>query len=282
MCGNMHSRQIEFFGEEGQKKLLLNHSIIVGTGGVGSHVAQQLAFLGVGAITLIDGDHLEETNLNRLIGVKAGDPLGMPKVDIAERNILSIKTDIQVAKIQDSFITKSGFRALRQADIVFGCVDNDGARLVLNEFCLAYELPYIDIASDIMPDGLEYGGRIVSVFNDKGCLYCRGEIDEVNAGKDLENPKARKDREAIYGVMKDELGETGPSVVSINGVVASLAVTEFMLHFTGKRMAQLFLNYTGSRGIVNNRDKSDDDCYYCNVVRGQGDNANLYRYLRSD
>ena len=282
MCGNMNSRQIEFFGEEGQKKLLLNHSIIVGTGGVGSHVAQQLAFLGVGAITLIDGDHLEETNLNRLIGVKAGDPLGMPKVDIAERNILSIKTDIQVAKIQDSFITKSGFRALRQADIVFGCVDNDGARLVLNEFCLAYELPYIDIASDIMPDGLEYGGRIVSVFNDKGCLYCRGEIDEVNAGKDLENPKARKDREAIYGVMKDELGETGPSVVSINGVVASLAVTEFMLHFTGKRMAQLFLNYTGSRGIVNNRDKSDDDCYYCNVVRGQGDNANLYRYLRSD
>jgi len=281
MNGDKYSRQIKFFGEEGQKKLLLNHAVIVGTGGVGSHVAQQLAFLGVGAITLIDGDLLEETNLNRLIGVKAGDPLGMPKVDIAERNILSINTDIQVAKIQDSFITESGFRALKQANIVFGCVDNDGARLVLNEFCLAYELPYIDIASDIMPDGLEYGGRIVTVFNDKGCLYCWGEIDEDNAGKDLENPEARKDREAIYGVMKDELCETGPSVVSINGVVASLAVTEFMVHFTGKRMAQPFLNYMGSRGIVNNRDKSDDDCYYCNAARGQGDKACLDRYLGS-
>lgn len=281
MRGNKHSRQIEFFGEEGQKKLLLNHVVIVGTGGAGSHVAQQLAFLGVGAITLIDGDPLEETNLNRLIGVKAGDPLGMPKVDIAERNILSINTDIQVAKIQDSFITESGFRALRQANIVFGCVDNDGARLVLNEFCLAYELPYIDIATDIMPDGLEYGGRVVTVFNNKGCLYCWSEIDEEDAGKDLENPEAKKDRDAIYGVMKDELGETGPSVVSINGIVASLAVTEFMLHSTRKRMAQPFLNYTGSRGIVNGRNKLDDDCYYCNAVRGQGDKANLDRYLRS-
>jgi len=83
-------------------------------------------------------------------------------------------------------------------------------------------------------------------------------------------------------VMKNELGETGPSVVSINGVVASLAVTEFMLHFTGKRMAQPFLNYMGNRGIVNKRNKLDDDCYYCNAVRGQGDKANLDRYLRSD
>lgn len=281
MSCKRYSRQIGFFGKRGQKELSRIHAILVGVGGVGSHVAQQLSFLGVEAITLIDNDLLEETNLNRLIGVNAGDPIGMPKVDIAERNIISINQNIQVTKIQDSFITKSGFQTLKEANIVFGCVDNDGARLVLNEFCLAYELPYIDIASDIMLDGSEYGGRIVSIFDNKGCLYCWDQIDGEEAGKDLENSEARRDRETIYGVTKDELDGTGPSVVSINGVVASLAVTEFMLHTSGKRTAYPFLIYMGSWGIVNKGNKLENDCYYCNMVRGQGDKVDLDRYLGS-
>lgn len=281
MSGEKHSRQVSFFGEKGQIKLSLSHAVIVGIGGVGSHVAQQLAFLGVGTIALIDDDLLEETNLNRLIGVLASDPLGKPKIDIAERNIISIDSDIKVKKLQKSFITKSGFKTLKKASIVFGCVDNDGARLVLNELCLAYELPFIDIASNIIPDGLEYGGRIVSVFDDNGCLYCWDEIDGEEAGKYLEDPGVRKDREHIYGVVRDELGDVGPSVVSINGVVASLAITEFMVHTTGKRMAHPFLNYLGSRGIVNTRKKSKTDCFYCKTIRGQGDQANLNRYLNT-
>jgi molybdopterin/thiamine biosynthesis adenylyltransferase len=273
-------RQISFFGEEGQKKIALNNALIIGVGGIGSHIAQQLAYLGVGMITIIDNDLVDETNFNRLIGVKNDDSSGMPKVDIAERNILSINPKIRVQKIQKSFITFSGFQALKNATIVFGCVDENGSRLVLNEFCLAYKLPYIDAASDIISGGLEYGGRIVSIFDDNGCLYCWGEIDMDEAEKYLDNPMAQKDRQVIYGLSKDELGESGPSVVSINGIVASIAVTEFVLHFTGKRAANPFLNYTGSRGIVNKREKPKSDCYYCKNIRGKGDKADLERYLR--
>lgn len=53
------------------------------------------------------------------------------------------------------------------------------------------------------------------------CLVCMGELDPVEAGRDLERPEERENRRAIYGVTEDLLGARGPSVVSINGVVAS-------------------------------------------------------------
>jgi len=278
--GDRFQRQTAFFGKDGQEKLSRIRAVVVGTGGIGSHVIQQLAFLGVGSITMIDGDPIEETNLNRLVGYRNGDKIGTPKVQIATRNVNEINSVIKISQVVDSFISADGYDALKKANFVFGCVDNDGARLVLNEFCLAYELPLIDIASDILFDGSEYGGRIVTVVDESGCLYCAGEIDPVAAGIDLENPDARRDREAIYGVKKDALSGTGPSVVSINGVVASFGVTEFMLHVTGKRKGQFIRNYLGSRGIINSRSKEHNDCYYCKSVRGTGDRANMQRYLK--
>lgn len=278
--GERFNRQTAFFGAEGQEKLTQTDVVVVGTGGIGSHVIQQIAFLGVGSITLIDEDPIDETNLNRLIGYRDGDKIGTPKVQIAARNVKEINPMINVTQVPDSFISIDGYKALKKADFVFGCVDNDGARLVLNEFCLVYDVPLIDIASDILFDGTEYGGRIVAVVDATGCLYCAGEIDPVAAGRDLENPDARKDRKAIYGVQKGVLAGTGPSVVSINGLVASLGVTEFMLHITGKRNAQFIRNYLGSRGIVNSRSKEHDDCYYCKAVRGKREKANMAKYIK--
>lgn len=281
VVGERHSRQVAFFGAEGQKAIQRIKAVIVGVGGIGSHVAQQLAFLGVRSITLIDDDTLDESNLNRLIGARSDDPMGMKKVDIVERHILSIDPRVKVSKVDESFISRNGYGAAKEATVVFGCVDLDGPRLVLNEFCLAYELLYVDVASDIMPDGAEYGGRVVAIFDANGCLYCWGEIDSTQAGVDLETQEARKDRESIYGVPVSALGSTGPSVVSINGVVASLAVTEFMLHFTKVRDARKYLAYYGTRGIVSNRPDPPDSasCYYCTHVRRQGDRAALNRYL---
>jgi molybdopterin-synthase adenylyltransferase len=274
-----YSRQISFFGKEGQLKISQNHAIIIGVGGIGSHIAQQLAFLGVEMISIIDHDLLEETNFNRLIGTKHDDPLGTAKVDIVERNILSINPSIKVQKLQNSFLSKPGYDILKSGSIVFGCIDEDGPRFVLNEFCLAYNLPYIDSATDILQGGKDYGGRVVSIYDDKGCLYCWEEIDIEEANKFLENPMAKKDRQNIYGISKEELVRSGPSVVSINGIIASIAVTEFMLQTTGMRPAIPYLTYRGNRGIVNSRAKTDNSCYYCKNVRGEKDNSKMERYL---
>ena len=78
-------RNIELFGESGQQRLRESRVAVVGVGGLGTHVVQQLALLGVGALTLVDGEELSESNKNRYVGVRHDDPVpGSRKVDLAE------------------------------------------------------------------------------------------------------------------------------------------------------------------------------------------------------
>lgn len=265
---NRYERQERLFGKEGQEKLGRTHVVIVGVGGIGSHVAQQLAHLGVGNITFIDDDKLEDTNLNRLIGVYDNDKIGTPKVEIIERLIKQINPNLAVNSIPDTVVSKAGFEALKNGDFIFGCVDNDGVRSFINEVAQAFEIPYLDVATGIDPEDMDYGGRMIFI-NGECCLYCLNEIDHEEVRIYFESPEAKNDREEIYGINKDDLGDSGPSVVNLNGILASLATTEFMIYMTGLRKPKKFLNYNGKMGTLNNRtDNPNEGCYYCNSVRG--------------
>ena len=279
-----YDRHMPLFGRSGQERLGACHVAIVGVGGLGTHVVQQLTLLGVGCLSLIDSEELAETDRNRYVGVRRHDPVpGMRKVDIGERLIQSINSEIQVAKVFDSVVSEPGFAALRAASHVFGCLDSEGARLILNEYCAAYEKPYIDLASDIIPgDPPNFGGRICVTWDAPGCIVCYDLLDMAEAQEDLAGPAAQRDRKAIYGVSTDDLGRSGPSVVSLNGVVASVGVMEFMLGVTGVRSPRRLLKYHGQRGVVTVvSDAPAPDCYYCANVRGRGDAADVYRYVTS-
>lgn len=277
-------RHLALFGHEGQQKINAAHVSVIGAGGLGSIALQQLALLGAGRMSVIDSEELAESNRNRYVTARVSDPIpGTRKVDIAERLIKEIDPSIRVDKIADSFITEQGFRAVIEADFVLGCLDSEGARLVLNELCAAYEKPYIDLASDVVPgDPLEYGGRVCSVvWSQPGCLVCRGVIDLEEAQRDLLTPEARRDRDALYGVDRAALGRSGPSVVSLNGVIASLGVTEFMVAVTGLRDPKSLLTFYGRTGrLTTSIDQPEPDCYYCNAVRGKGAGADVQRYVR--
>jgi len=227
-------RSIRFFGREGQEKLAACRAAVVGVGGLGTHVVQQLAHLGVGALVLIDSEDLDTTNLNRYVGTRHDDRIpGTPKVDIGERTVAGIDPTIRIRKVRDSLVSIDAYDGLIGSDCIFGCLDSEGARLVLNELCSAYARPYIDLASDILPGNPpSYGGRACTNWDGEGCLVCWGVLDIAEAQRELEDPEARKNRQAIYGVDRADLEEAGPSVVSVNGVVASLGVTEFMLGVT--------------------------------------------------
>ena len=98
---------------------------------------------------------------------------------------------------------------------------------------------------------------------------------------DLAGPDAKRRRGDIYGVPTNTLAASGPSVVSINGVVTSVAVTEFMLGVTGVRAPNLLLTYWGRTGKVTARtNPSVPDCYYCKGLRGTRDKADVHRYVR--
>jgi len=76
------------------------------------------------------------------------------------------------------------------------------------------------------------------------------------------------------------LGGTGPSVSPVNGVVASLAVTEFMLAVTGMAKPRRLVNYVGHLLRLTTAKAPESDCYYCKGIRGSGVAADVERYLR--
>jgi hypothetical protein len=100
--------------------------------------------------------------------------------------------------------------------------------------------------------------------------------------RELDNPDIIRERDAIYGVKRSLLAKTGPSIVSINGVVASLAVTEFVVSVTGIRKPRRNITYYGHLGkATDSTDEPHADCYYCNSIRGSGDKADINRYINS-
>ena len=92
-----YDRQELLFGRRGQQKIEALKVGIVGLGGLGSHVAQQLAYLGVSGYALVDGDRVTLSSLNRVVGaVPADAEEGTWKVDAAAGLILSIQPEARV------------------------------------------------------------------------------------------------------------------------------------------------------------------------------------------
>lgn len=281
-------RQQKFFGAEGQNKLENARVVVVGIGGIGTHVVQQLAYLGVGRgdrgwIGLVEFEELDETNRNRNVGSWHDDPIpGSSKTALATRHIKLIDPEINVRQSDDNELRSiPAYELVKASDVAMGCLDTDGARMVFNELCLAYGIPYIDLATDIEPgEEAVYGGRIFSRWHgSRGCLVCSGEIDVAQATLDLASPLAHEDRRRLYGVDMKNLAGKGPSVVSLNGVIASLGVTELMCALTGLRPPARFINYRGDRSIASTRQVGSSGCYYCDAVSGTKRNAGVERYI---
>lgn len=267
-----YDRNIRLFGTAGQDRIAATHVVLAGVGGLGSHVAQQLAYLGVGRFTLIDPDHVELSNLNRLIGATLEDAeLSRPKVEVGRRSILAVRPDAAVEVTTNAIRSAETVRLPDDADVVFGCLDDDLPRLSLTEACSRRALPYIDVASDAGEDDgfLWYGGRVVVSVDGRRCLSCCGELDQRALALASMNDHQRAADEAIYGVDRVLLGAGGPSVVSVNGVVASLAVTECLVLITGLREPIGRLTYYGHRGVVTAPEECDSsNCYYCSKLYG--------------
>jgi tRNA A37 threonylcarbamoyladenosine dehydratase len=95
---------------------------IVGLGGGGSHIIQQLAHIGFKNFVLYDGDHIEESNLNRLVGSTVFDvEISSPKIDIARRVIRGLQPDSKITAYAKGWQEDS--LQLRNCDLIFGCID---------------------------------------------------------------------------------------------------------------------------------------------------------------
>lgn len=275
-------RQILMFGQAGQRKIETQKVGIVGAGGLGSQVAQALAYTGVREFVIVDDDRLDETNMNRQAGAVPSD-VGRLKAEFAADLIRRINPAAEVTAVTKNLRTREAMTALIGETVIFGCVDHDGPRLVLTELAAAYSIPLIDTATEIFPETVgqpfHFGGRVVVARPGDYCLFCADQIDRERAKEDLESPEVRALRRRHgYGLGNDT---PAPSVFALNGIIANHAVMEFIAMTTGLREPARRLTYKGDRGVVTSSDdRRKADCFTC-ATCGQRETANIWRYTAS-
>lgn len=278
--GRYH-RNTLLFGAEGQRKLRGTSVAVVGVGGLGSPLIQHLALLGVNRITSVDDEELDETNRNRFVGARHTDAVpGNPKVELADRLIREINPDVESIPLRCGLVSEAAFAAVKAADWVFGCFDNDGPRAILNELSAAYARPYIDLASDVPAPGV-YGGRVCVALNGNGCLDCLNLLDRRAVRRYMDTNEQRDGEDAVYGIDKGALEQKGPSVSPVNGVIAALGATEFMVAVTELRAPTRLQEYRGWESkVVVIKDEPRANCLYCKGILGKPADADVERFLR--
>jgi molybdopterin/thiamine biosynthesis adenylyltransferase len=276
----VYHRQALALGDDGHRKLEQATVGIVGLGGLGSAVAQQLAYLGIRSFLLVDDDNVERSNLNRLVGATPK-TIGQPKADVAAEHIRSINAGANVRVLPTNVRSIEALRGLSQCDVIFGCVDTDSGRLILNELANAYLIPYIDCGVGIEVEAgqiKDAGGRVIVWIPGRPCLLCTKEIDTRVAAEELESAEQREFRKRYGYVTGASIPE--PAIVSLNGVVASLAVTEFLALIAGVRESRHYTFYDMlEQRVVPRVVNMEDKCAAC-CLAGVGTKANLDRYAR--
>jgi molybdopterin/thiamine biosynthesis adenylyltransferase len=236
-------RQAPWFTAAGQRKLGRLRVGIVGAGGTGSTLAQNLVFLGARDFVIIDHDNSDETSMNRLVTATAAD-VGTPKAMLARRLIKAVAPDARVEMFTSTTQALAALNAVKSVDALFGCVDNDGARVVLNELALAYGIPYFDLAVGIEAERGRVdaaGGRLAVVLPGGPCLYCMNQIDKEEARYWLATP----DQQAFMRRQGYVLGmdAAAPSVVAVNATIAAAAATEFAVYVSGLRAVSVYTDF---------------------------------------
>jgi hypothetical protein len=230
----MFDRNVRAFGTAVQQTLGDLRIGIVGCGGIGSAVAEQLVRLGVRHFVLIDPDDLTESNLTRVYGSAAND-VGQPKVQVLTRHLIGIAPAVNCDPIRAMATLEPTARCLVSCDVVFGCTDDNAGRLVLSRLASYLLTPVIDsgvlLSSNAEGELTGIDGRITTLSPGQGCLVCRGRIDLARAGAELLTPEERVRRENEG--YAPALARTEPAVVAFTTLVSATAVSELLERLIG-------------------------------------------------
>jgi molybdopterin-synthase adenylyltransferase len=263
------------------------HALIVGCGGTGSILAEALGRAGIGALTVIDGDALEATNLNRWQG---GEPwmVQKPKALLLGRRLRAMFPEMQVRYQARSVFHPSAEPLLRDADVLFGAVDADAPRLFLNRVALQHLVPYFDVGVAVTTDedrAVDFRTRVFAVYpGTSACLECTGFalFDREEARRAfLDERTAAELRQAGYVTGQPDV--VTPSVYALNRRSVGLVVTEFLNWVCGWRPAATVVSESWRHGTMQRADRGnfpeppDPNCLLCGYLAGAGSTEPLPR-----
>lgn len=141
---NRYARQMQLpeIGDAGQAKLTRAHVAVVGAGGLGCPALQYLAGAGVGQITIIDPDCIEESNLHRQPLYRMSD-LGRPKAEAARDALRALNPEVQVYARITALGPGTAPEVATSADVVIDAADSFAVSYILSDACLAAKTPLV-------------------------------------------------------------------------------------------------------------------------------------------
>jgi len=243
---------------------------VAGLGGNGALIFDSLLSLGVGKrngwIKACDPDILESSNLPRIPYAYPAE-IGMSKARAArlhaenktpELNVFCYKKGVEDERIQN---------IIKEANIIFGAIDNDGARMILNGQAARYAIPYIDLGTEIIPEESSYDavGQVnVFIPGKTGCLICTGAIDPSEAALDSMTEEDNAEYERA-GYVRGTTETPTPSVLHLNGVVSHLAISQFLkMVFADNIDGKDYIQYNRQKStLIAASSLQDDDCPVC-------------------
>jgi len=235
---NRHARQ-SFLGTHAPNTFANCVVAIVGLGGGGSHIAQQLAHIGFLNVQLYDGDAAELSNLNRLIGASLDDVQNRTmKVDIARRMMLAVNPDMRIETFAGNW--QLAAQSIREADVIVSCVDSYAARQDIEATARRFLIPLLDIGMDVhlIDQRPHISGQVILSLPGGPCMKCLGFLSDDNLQKEAEQ----------YGAAGGR-----PQVVWANGVLASIAVgllVDLLTGWNGLSLAGEYLHFDGNTHLV--------------------------------
>ena len=265
-------RNIRAFGGKVQEILGNLNVAVVGCGGTGSAVIEQLTRLGVRHFLLFDPDELTESNLTRVYG-SFPENVGEPKVELSAAHARHIAPNVEIIAIRSKITLQETAKRLLDADVVFGCTDDNAGRLVLSRVATYLLTPVIDcgvlLSSGI--DGLLEGidGRVTVLAPGAACLVCRNRIDLERAVAEV-LPQGEHERLAAEGYAP-ALPGVEPAVVAFTTQVAAAAVGELLerlIHYGPNPVPSEVLLRTHEREVSTNHHDPREG-HYCHPDAGK-------------
>ncbi len=140
---NRFNRTIGLYGEEGFSRIRAAHLVVVGLGGVGSHVVVNLARSGVGSLLIVDFDTVSESSLNRFIVADPSD-VGRPKAEVLAEHLKQTCPDTRIETSLE-FCAEENINLLLDPvpDLVVDAIDSVKSKVALMLWCVRNNIPIV-------------------------------------------------------------------------------------------------------------------------------------------
>jgi len=275
---DLDDRQARALTVLGNRRLRNMRLAIVGVGGTGSPLAEQLVRSGISEVVLVDPDRLDDpSNVRRVVGSTTQD-LGAQKVSIVGRHLRSIGFSTDIVEIGQDVRYEHVIRRVLDCDLIISTTDTQSSRALINQVAYQYWIPTIDVGLRV---GTTSAGQISgmpvevrTLLPATGCLWCRKYVLSSQAIYEENLPSAEQRALQDEGYVQGVRGPQ-PSLTPLNSFAASVAFLTALRAYSGLEVPFMSVIIDPWDQFVHAMPTAVDAECVCAQWRGKGDDASV-------